>query len=81
MPVKNSVKLIKFAFKKYPLEPNLQRYLVRSFHSSNIVNNINSTLDPLKSKTDLVNIRRNITKSVSYHQSSSDPSKPKSYDR
>ena len=80
MPVKNSVKLIKFAFKKYPLEPNLQRYLVRPFHSSNIVHNIHSTLDPLKSKTDLANIR-NIIKSVSYHQSSSDPNKPKSYDR
>ena len=80
MPVKNSVKLIKFAFKKYPLEPNLQRYLVRPFHCSNIVNNTPSTLDPLKSKTDLANIR-NIIKSVGYHQSSSDPNKPKSYDR
>ena len=80
MPVKNSVKLIKFAFKKYPLEPNLQRYLVRSSHSSNIVNNIPSKFDPPKSKTDMANIR-NIIKSVGYHQSSSDPNKPKSYDR
>ena len=74
---RSSVSLLKFAFKKYPLEVRVNSSLVRTFHNNLLVDKVNrssnSKLVPSDALTNLIK-----------HLSSSDntfSNKPISYDR
>ena len=77
---RSSVSLLKFAFKKYPLDIRVNSALVRTFHNNSLVDRSRvkspkSNLVPSDALTDLIK--------AAYHLKSSDNSinKPKSYDR
>ena len=79
---RSSFSLLKFAFKKYPLDIRVNSALVRTFHNNTLVDRSkvkspksNLVPSPSDALTDLIK--------AAYHLKSSDNSinKPKSYDR
>ena len=80
---RSSVSLLKFAFKKYPLEAKINTCLVRTFHSNSLVDRTNANSPSYKLKPSSAVIIKDLIQAASFHLSSRDniSEKPTSYDR